>query len=87
MNVRVKLKYLVSVKQQAGRGEEEVDFPQGTTLADVAAWLDQQYGVSTTDAQVMATLNGTGWQQQPAGMATQLGDGDVIALFPLLSGG
>jgi len=32
-------------------------------------------------------LNGYGWNQVPQGLATEMHDGDEIALFPLLSGG
>ena len=85
--IRVLIKYLVALKEKAGREQEEKGFPQGTSLQDIAGWLEATYGISTTDSQVMATLNGKGWRQYPLGPATEVKDGDRIALFPLLSGG
>jgi len=85
--IRVLVKYLVALKEKAGRDEEEASFPQGAALQDIARWLEETYGISTADPQVMATLNGKGWRQYPLGPATEVKDGDRIALFPLLSGG
>jgi len=44
-------------------------------------------GIALPTPEVMSTLNGHGLGQLPAGLATELHEGDEIALFPLLSGG
>jgi len=85
--VRVRMKYLVTLKEQTGIEDEQIVLPADATLEDVADWLKQRYGVSASDPQVMATLNSKGWDQYPAKLATKLNDGDLVMLFPLLSGG
>jgi len=85
--VRVRMKYLVTLKEQTGIEDEQIVLPADATLENVADWLKQRYGVSASDPQVMATLNGKGWDQYPAKLATELNDGDLVVLFPMLSGG
>ena len=85
--VKVRIKYLVTLRDQSGRKEEEADFPPGTTLRDVADWLNERHAFSLPNARVMAVLNGKGWEQLPEKLATEIQDGDTICLFPLLSGG
>lgn len=83
----VQIKYLASLRDRTGRRQEEVTFPAGATLGDVAWWLNRRYGLSLPSPQVMAVLNGRGWEQFPARLSTEVGEGDVIALFPPLAGG
>lgn len=86
-DVRIEIKYMVSLREQAGRREEQVDFPPSTTLGDLAAWLRAERDIALPDPQIMTTLNGKGWQQFPEQLDTELQPGDVVCLFPLLSGG
>lgn len=87
VGVKVVIKYLVTLRDHTGRRQEEVEFPPGATLQDVAEWLDRTYDLSLPAAEVMAILNGRGWKQLASGMETRLGEGDVIALFPPIAGG
>ena len=84
---RVEIKYLAALRDRTGRRREELTFPPGTTLQDVAGWLNEQYDLSLPDPQVMATLNGHGWNQLPLKLSTRLKRGDVILLFPPVAGG
>ncbi|MDH7485075.1 MAG: MoaD/ThiS family protein [Anaerolineae bacterium] len=86
-SVRVQIKYLASLRDRTGCRQEEVTFPAGATLGDVAGWLNRRYGFSLPNPQVMAILNGRGWEQFPARLSTEIREGDVIALFPPLAGG
>ena len=85
--VKVVIKYLVTVKDKTGRGQEEVSFPEGSVLKDVVDWLDKQYALSLPDPHIMAILNGKGWEQLPLKLSTALQEGDVICLFPPIAGG
>ena len=85
--VTVGLKYLVSVRDKTGRSDEEVEFPEGSTLRDLAGWLLERYGLAVPGPHVMAILNGRGWGQHPLKMETPLKDGDAISLFPPIAGG
>ena len=86
-NVRVYVKYLAALRDRTGRRQEELIFPAGATLQDVAAWLNGQYDLSLPSPQVMATLNGRGWKQFSAGLSTEIEEGDVICLCPPIAGG
>lgn len=56
-------------------------------MQDVIAWLKARYGLTLPDPHVMVTLNGRGWEQLPARLSTEIAEGDVIYLFPPISGG
>ncbi len=86
-NIKLQIKYLAALRDRTGRRQEEVSFPQGTTLQDVAEWLNGQYDLSLPNPQVMATLNGSGWNQFSLKLATEIREGDIICLFPPIAGG
>ena len=86
-SVEVQMKYLAALRDRTGRRREGVTFPPGTTLQDVAGWLSEQYGLSLPNPQVMATLNGHGWNQLPLKLSTRIKEGDIICLFPPVAGG
>ncbi len=87
MENKVQIKYLAALRDRTGRKREEVSFPSGATLRDVAEWLNQHYALSLPNPQVMATLNGRGWEQFPLKLSTEIKDGDIISLFPPIAGG
>ena len=86
-NVKVQIKYLAALRDRMGRRREEVSFPPGATLRDVAEWLNKRYALSLPNPQVMATLNGRGWEQFPLKLSTEIKEGDIICLFPPIAGG
>lgn len=86
--VTVHVRYLSAVREKTGgRREDELSLPAGSTLTTVADWLQKSYGMAVPGPSLMSTINGYGWNQVPGGLATELRQGDEIALFPLLSGG
>ena len=84
---RVLVRFLASVKDKAGRGAEEYELPDGSTLSELAARLQESHQLSLLDPAIMVTLNGKGLPQLPDGLDTELCEGDVILLFPPISGG
>jgi molybdopterin converting factor small subunit len=85
--VKVRVRYLSAVREQAGTRLDEIALPAGSTLQAAADWIRTHRGLEVPAPALMSVLNGRGWSQLPAGLATVLADGDEIALFPLLSGG
>jgi molybdopterin converting factor small subunit len=86
-DVKILLKYLVSLRDRIGRREEEVSFPAGSVLKDVADWLEKEYALRLPDQKIMAILNGKGWNQFPRKLLTEIKNGDKICLLPPISGG
>ncbi|MGA9347480.1 MAG: MoaD/ThiS family protein [Anaerolineae bacterium] len=84
---RVLVKFLASVKDKVGRGAEEYELPDGSTLSQLAVKLQESHRLSLLDPAIMVTLNGKGIRQLSEGLEARLGEGDVILLFPLISGG
>jgi MoaD family protein len=84
---RVVVKFLATVKDKVDRGEEEYELPDGSTLSELAVRLQKSYQLSLLDPGIMVTLNGRGIGQLPEGLETRLGEGDVVLLFPPISGG
>lgn len=84
---RVLVKFLAAVKDKVGREEEEYELPDGSTLSELAVKLQKSHQLLLLDPAIMVTLNGRGICQLPEGLETKLREGDVILLFPLISGG
>ena len=84
---RVLVKFLASVKDREGEGEGEYELLDGSTLRELSAKLQKSHQLSLLDPAIMVTLNGRGIRQLPEGLETRLGEGDVILLFPFISGG
>ena len=85
--VKILIKYLAVIRDSAGREQEEISFPPGSTLQDVADRLNDRYELGLPDSGITAIINGRGWSQLPEKLATKLKEGDVVCLFAPLSGG
>jgi molybdopterin converting factor small subunit len=85
--VTVEIKYLSALRDHTGRPAEEVSFPPGASLHDVAGWLQQRYALTLPAPQLFATLNGDGWHRLRQGLSTRIEEDDVICLFAPIDGG
>ena len=85
--MHIQIKYLAFLKEETGKRQERVSFPQSSTLQDVAAWLNAQYAFSLPTPRIITFLNGKEWNLYPQKWSTELQDGDEINLFPPISGG
>jgi len=86
-DVKVRIKYLSALRDTTHRRLDELELPAGSRLQDVARWLLKAYGLTVPGPALISTLNGRGWTQLPESLATEIHDGDEVALFPLVSGG
>ena len=85
--MHIQIKYLVTLRDRTGKRQERVSFPQRSTLHDVAAWLNEQYALSLPNPRTVTLLNGKEWNLYPKKWSTEVEGGDVITLFPPVSGG
>ena len=86
-NMHIEIKYLVTLRKRTGKRQERVSLPHGSTLHDVAAWLRDRYTLGLPDPRIITMLNGKEWNLYPQQWFTEVQEGDVIILFPPISGG
>ena len=86
-DLRVQVKYLRALRDTTGQRMEDMTLSAGATLREAALWLKERHDLTVPSPRVIAVLNGTGWEQLPQGLATELHDGDAIALVPPIAGG
>ena len=86
-DVKVRIRYLSALRDTTHRRLDELELPAGSRLQDVAGWLAKSYGLTVPGPALISTLNGRGWTQLPESLATEIHDGDEVAIFPLVSGG
>jgi molybdopterin converting factor small subunit len=85
--IEVLIKYFSQIREQTRCGQEPIRLSEGSRLSDLVGQLNERYGFSLHDEQVMVVLNGRGWRQLPEGMETVLKSGDVVLLTQPLDGG
>ncbi|AEH24139.1 ubiquitin-like small modifier protein 1 [Pyrococcus yayanosii] len=89
--MKVRVRYFARFRDLAGVGEEDVELPEGATVRDLIELIkdrhprfkDEVFGEGhDEDADVNISVNGryVDWDQE-------LHDGDVVGIFPPVSGG
>jgi len=85
--ITLRVKYLTTMRDRVGVDEDEVVLQQGASLRDLVRYLEQKRGLLLPRADIIATLNGKGWEQASQGLDTPLQTGDIVHLFPPIAGG
>jgi molybdopterin converting factor small subunit len=80
----VTVKFLGGMRDDMGVSRVTLSLPPGAALRDLGAHLCA-LGIDPEADDIIITLNSQGLRQWPAGR--QFSSGDVIAIFPLISGG
>jgi MoaD family protein len=82
----IAVRVFAAAREAAGRASDEHDVPPGATIETLLAQAVQRYGNDFAAVLVTARvwLNG---DEPTAGAATELHDGDEIAVLPPVSGG
>lgn len=81
--MRVSLRFFALVRERIGESERSVDLPDGSTVTDVLAYVEQQFpeiGPLFRASMIMRN-------QEYVGRGEPLADGDEIAFIPPVSGG
>lgn len=76
--MKIHVKYFASFREKAGKREEEFECVPGTRLQPLVDTLKEKYGFGP---RILISLN------HEFGKNEELHDGDVVALFPPVSGG
>lgn len=79
--MRIKMKYFASIRQIIGKEETEVEVPEGSTVGELVEMLMVQY-TDLKNRNLLVAVNG-----EYACSEDELDYGDVVAMFPPVSGG
>jgi len=88
--MRIKVRYFARYRSLVGKGEEELEVPEGITVKELIDILKERYPILKNEvfaeeddlADVNVSRNG-----RYVRFDEVLKDGDVVALFPPVSGG
>lgn len=81
--MKIKIRLFATLRQEAGWAEQALDLSEGATLADALAALERDFpALRLAGRPVYAAVN-----QEYAQPGRALAAGDVVALFPPVSGG
>jgi len=80
--VRIKVRYFASVREMIGLSEEEMAVPADSTIASLIERLKDSNEPLRHMRNLLVAVNG-----EFADAEHGLGEGDVVALFPPVSGG
>lgn len=81
-SMRVKVRYFASIRDRLGMDQEEVETPTGTTLSALYEELKATHKDLHEWNRVLLAVNGEYMDPDQI-----LGEGDVVAVFPPVSGG
>ena len=80
--MRVRVRYFASVREMIGLSKEEVVAPTGSTIGSLIERLMDSHEQLRHMKNLLVAVNG-----EFANAEHELGDGDIVALFPPVSGG
>ena len=82
----IRLRYFASLRETLGRGDEQLELPEGVNnVASLTRWLQSRGGVWDTalsDHRLHMAVN-----QEIVKPDTPISDGDEVAWFPPVTGG
>ena len=81
-SMKVKVRYFASIRDRIGLEQEEVETPTGNTLGALYEELKATYGALGEWSRVLLAVNGVYVEPDQC-----LSEGDVVAVFPPVSGG
>ena len=81
-NVRVRVRYFASIRDRVGLEQEEVETPIGTTLSALYLTLKMAHDALEEWDRVLLAVNGEYMEPDHS-----LKEGDLVAVFPPVSGG
>ena len=82
--ISITVRFLGGLRDDMGTPSTTLSLPEGATLRDLGSQL-QEMGIDPLAEDIIITLNGQGLRQLPSDQ--RLNHGDVVAVFPLISGG
>jgi molybdopterin synthase sulfur carrier subunit len=82
INTEVIVRYYASFKDFTGRKEEKMEVPEGITIMEIRDYIKSRYKKIAQREIVLVALNGSF-----VSLDTVVHEGDLISIFPPVSGG
>lgn len=80
--MNVKIKYFASLREKAGKSQEDREFEAGKTLKDIYLTLAQQYGFDFEASQINYSLN-----NEYVDSAVSPKENEIVVFIPPVAGG
>jgi molybdopterin synthase sulfur carrier subunit len=80
--MRIKLRYFASIRELVGAAKGEIELPEGSNVDGMLETVKRYYGRLRDMDRILVAVNG-----EYVDPGTHLVNGDVVALFPPVSGG
>jgi len=81
-SMKIEVRYFASIRDRIGLDQEEVETPSGTSLGDLYDKLKETHEALGEWNSVLLAVNGEYMEPDQI-----LSEGDVVAVFPPVSGG
>jgi molybdopterin synthase sulfur carrier subunit len=80
--MRARLRYFARIRELVGKAEEEIELPEGYTAGGILESVKNRYTQLKDLKNILVAVNG-----EHVDHGAPLAEGDVVALFPPVSGG
>ncbi len=80
--MKVKVRYFASLREQAGKSQEDIEIENGKNLKDIYQELSLRYGFTLLPQEIKYSLNNDYVDQ-----IIQLNENDVVVFIPPVAGG
>ena len=80
--MRVKVRYFASLREQAGKSQEDIEIENGKNLKDIYQELSLRYGFTLLPQEIKYSVNNDYVDQ-----IIQLNENDVVVFIPPVAGG
>ena len=80
--MKVKVRYFASLREQAGKSQEDIEIESGKNLKDIYQELSLRYGFTLLPQEIKYSVNNDYVDQ-----IIQLNENDVVVFIPPVAGG
>ena len=80
--MKVKVRYFASLREQAGKSQEEIEIEKGKNLKDIYQDLSLRYGFTLLPQEIKFSVNNDYVDQ-----IIKLNENDVVVFIPPVAGG
>ena len=80
--MKVKVRYFASLREQAGKSQEDIEIEKGKNLKDIYQELSQRYGFTLLPQEIKYSVNNDYVDQ-----IIKLNENDVVVFIPPVAGG